>query len=355
MVLGGLLELGLASFRTCKVSEGALRTLKDICVQLNGLHSNGILHHDIKPDNLILYETKHELADFSLSVRGPVIHDTNVYTVWYRAPEVLLGQSHTVQADIWALGITFLHLLLGRPVFRDTTPEGALTSIIRLFGTQHYEPLVQKFGHRPGMLDKLVSPEAFAFLEKMLRVNPGLRISSKDLVHDPFWTGPGDAVVFYSTEEPTTDTLDYAIQDVPVLFKRVPLLIRVRIFDIFVKACDAFRVSKRQLMTAYYFWDTIMSSGMPWYAACFFAALCIECETVPDLQEIIDYFKISRDALVSCCFALPTLTRAPGHLDLDELQIYAIVEHPKAWFQRSEREATKVLGLTKTRATFLLL
>jgi hypothetical protein len=358
MVLGGLLELAHASFGTCTVSENALRGLRDVCIQLDALHKDGIIHHDIKPDNILLYENRQELSDFSLSVRTPVISDTNVYTIWYRAPEILLGMSHTAQADMWALGMTFLQLILNRPVYKDLTEKGALAAIVRIVGTQNYAPLVKQFGHREGLLHKLVSPRVYDFVSALLQVNPGLRLKSKDVLAHPFWNeGPVDPVLFYNSQTETSEScFDYEIYDAPVYFKQVPALVRVRIFDEFVTACATFRVSKRVLSTAYYFWDTIPHSGRPWYAACFFVAMCLECESVPDIRSIWQHFKTCKEFLIRALFTLPTLTRmAPARIFSDE-HLYAIVQSPTAWMDSDvEHTPEAILELSKTRATFLLL
>lgn len=355
MVLGGLLELAHASFGTCTVSENALRGLKDVCVQLSELHDNGIIHHDIKPENILLYEDRQELSDFSLSVRTPVLEDTNVYTIWYRAPEILLGLSHTAQADMWALGMTFLQMILNRPVYKDLTVQGALSSIVRIVGTQQFPPLVKHFGHREGLLKQMVSPTVYDFLSKLLNVNPGLRIKSKDLLNDPFWTGPVDPVVFYNTHTETSVSFEYPIYEAPVYFKHVPILVRVRIFDEFVTACSDFRVSKRVLTTSYYFWDTIPHSGKPWYAACFFVAMCLECEDVPDLYKIASYFKTSKEHLVSALFTLPRLTRAPLAKERSDDHLYAIVGSSKAWMLEDAEAPESIVSLSQSRASFLLL
>lgn len=76
------------------------------------MHSKQIIHRDIKSDN-VLYNSQGEikLADFGLAKReNPSMNLTNrVVTLWYRAPELLLGaRRYDNKVDIWSIGFLFL-------------------------------------------------------------------------------------------------------------------------------------------------------------------------------------------------------------------------------------------------------
>lgn len=357
--LGGLLPLAFCSFGTCSVSENALRGLRDVCLQLQKLHQDGIIHRDIKLDNILLYETHQELADFSLSTRIDMGTEWNVYTIWYRPPECLLHMNHTSKADVWALGITFVSMLLKRPVYKDMTEAGALKAVVGLVGTQDFEPLVDRFGRVESSLKSVLagfSESVIDLVSCMLRVNPGLRLSMAQVLEHPFWSGPIDAIIFRDKEYVCSHDLDFEIHDIPVFFKRVPTLIRVRIFDLLVKACDAFQVSKRVLLSAFYFWDTLKESGAPWYAACFYAASCLETEQPKDFERYMKYFNVSEDSFVTALWKLPTLTKAlpSSFFEFDDTRIYSVVSSPHAWLSDTDRSGP-ALHLTTSRASFLLL
>jgi len=96
---------------------------------LNGLlylHTNWVLHRDLKPAN-IMVTSKGEvrIGDLGLArlfykpLHSLFSGDKVVVTIWYRAPELLLGSRHyTPAVDLWAVGCIFAELLSLRPIFK---------------------------------------------------------------------------------------------------------------------------------------------------------------------------------------------------------------------------------------------
>ncbi len=96
---------------------------------LNGLlylHRNWVLHRDLKPAN-IMVTSKGEvrIGDLGLArlfykpLHSLFSGDKVVVTIWYRAPELLLGSKHyTPAVDLWAVGRIFAELLSLRPIFK---------------------------------------------------------------------------------------------------------------------------------------------------------------------------------------------------------------------------------------------
>ncbi len=101
---------------------GAVRAiLRQSLTGLAYLHERGIMHRDIKTANILLSgQGGIKLADFGLAkeLRGLLEHTPTVVTLWYRAPELLLGsRRYTQQVDVWALGVVAAELLTGEPLF----------------------------------------------------------------------------------------------------------------------------------------------------------------------------------------------------------------------------------------------
>ena len=101
-------------------------------------HQRRIMHRDIKPSNLLIGEDEKtiKLADFGLarSFGLPLKTYTHeVVTLWYRAPEVLLGQNHySTAVDIWSLGCLFYELGHNKALFYGESEIGTLFKIFKV-------------------------------------------------------------------------------------------------------------------------------------------------------------------------------------------------------------------------------
>jgi cyclin-dependent kinase 8/11 len=104
--------------------------VKSVLFQLlNGLlylHSNWVLHRDLKPANIMVTSSGAvRIGDLGLArlfykpLNSLFSGDKVVVTIWYRAPELLLGSRHyTPAVDLWAVGCIFAELLSLRPIFK---------------------------------------------------------------------------------------------------------------------------------------------------------------------------------------------------------------------------------------------
>lgn len=91
--------------------------MKQLVDSMAYLHSHRILHRDLKPQNLLIDKEGHiKLADFGLSrsFSLPIRTYTHeVITMWYRAPELLLGSKiYCTGIDIWSLGCIMAEMVL---------------------------------------------------------------------------------------------------------------------------------------------------------------------------------------------------------------------------------------------------
>ena len=97
---------------------------KQILEGLEFLHSCGITHCDIKPDNICLRSTSPwliKLIDFGSTVCKQDSLSSYIQSRWYRAPEVILGAPLNDKIDLWGVGCALIELILGYPIFQGNT------------------------------------------------------------------------------------------------------------------------------------------------------------------------------------------------------------------------------------------
>jgi len=111
---------------------------------LNGvshLHCNRIVHRDLKPHNILVSNDLRDvkLADFGLARVAHCISKTlthEVITLWYRPPEILLGDCvYDSSVDVWSVGCILAELLCGRPLFEGESELDTLMKIFNRLGT----------------------------------------------------------------------------------------------------------------------------------------------------------------------------------------------------------------------------
>lgn len=126
--------------------ESHVKTLmKHLLSAIECIHSHRLIHRDIKVSNLLYTASGHlKLADFGLSRSLPAqsaateegYHLTaNVVSLWYRAPELLLGSKTYGQAiDLWSAACCFAELLQGYPLWMGKTEDEQMDSIFHTIG-----------------------------------------------------------------------------------------------------------------------------------------------------------------------------------------------------------------------------
>ncbi|WVZ64827.1 hypothetical protein U9M48_014296 [Paspalum notatum var. saurae] len=158
---------------------------KQILQGLEYLHSNAIIHRDIKGAN-ILVDNKGciKLADFGASKQVAKLATVTAAktmkgTPYWMAPEVIVGSGHSFSADIWSVGCTVIEMATGKPPWSQQYQEVAL--LFHVGTTKSHPPIPEH-----------LSPEAKDFLLKCLQKEPELRSTASDLLKHPFVTGESD-------------------------------------------------------------------------------------------------------------------------------------------------------------------
>lgn len=147
---------------------------------LQFLHSKGVIHRDIKLDNILLdTEGNIKMTDFGFCAQINEINvkrTTMVGTPYWMAPEVVSRKEYGPKVDIWLLGIMVIEMIEGEPPYLNETPLRALY-LIATNGTP-----------------KLKEPEALSmaikrFLAWCLQVDPTKRGTAEQLLTDKFVAG----------------------------------------------------------------------------------------------------------------------------------------------------------------------
>merc|ERR1719281_1562191 len=110
---------------------------KQLIIGLRHMHKCGVIHADIKPDNILISEG-HNVVKFCDLGTALEIKDVAVspYLVsrFYRAPEIILGCEYTISVDVFALGATLYELFTGKILFNSKTNNDALRKIMEVKG-----------------------------------------------------------------------------------------------------------------------------------------------------------------------------------------------------------------------------
>ena len=116
--------------------------IKQILEAIEQVHRMGIIHCDIKPENILLKinieknksDISVKLTDFgSACIKNNPIF-TIVQSLFYRAPEVILGIPYTQSIDIWSIGLVAIELFLGGPLLPGYSEYDELLKIINIIG-----------------------------------------------------------------------------------------------------------------------------------------------------------------------------------------------------------------------------
>jgi len=183
--------------------------IKNLMYQLvKGLahcHRHGVMHRDLKPQNLLVDDasTCLKIADlglgrhFSIPIKS---YTHEIVTLWYRAPEVLLGATHySTPVDMWSVGCIMAELVRKTPLFPGDSELQQLLHIFKLLGTpsedlwpgvtklRDWHEFPQWHAQDLGRIFTTLDADGIDLMRRMLEYDPARRISAKEALRHPYF------------------------------------------------------------------------------------------------------------------------------------------------------------------------
>lgn len=202
---------GLLNHPTFKLDPAQRKHLaKQLFEGLDYLHTRGVLHRDIKAANILVSnEGILKLADFGLArfyaKRHQLDYTNRVITIWYRSPELLLGETqYTAAVDVWSAACVMVEIFTRRAIFAgDGTELSQLEKIYTILGTPNRQEwpglvdmawfeLLRPTAKRKNVFadnyrDKL-TPAAFDLLSSMFQYDPAKRPTAAEALQHAYFT-----------------------------------------------------------------------------------------------------------------------------------------------------------------------
>eukprot|EP01104_Vermistella_antarctica_P000838 TRINITY_DN10939_c0_g1_i1.p1 TRINITY_DN10939_c0_g1~~TRINITY_DN10939_c0_g1_i1.p1 ORF type:complete len:383 (-),score=86.70 TRINITY_DN10939_c0_g1_i1:75-1223(-) len=181
---------------------------------LDFVHSNGIMHRDVKPHNVMIdhSQRKLRLIDWGLAefYHPETEYNVRVASRYFKGPELLVDlQDYDYALDMWSMGCMFAGMIFRKePFFHGHDNQDQLVKIAKVLGTEELYAYLNKFGvvldphfgqligqhpRRPWSRfitaenKQFCSPEALSFLDSLLQYDHQARLTAQEAMQHPFF------------------------------------------------------------------------------------------------------------------------------------------------------------------------
>ncbi|EGR33715.1 hypothetical protein IMG5_043180 [Ichthyophthirius multifiliis] len=181
---------------------------KQILDAVDYCHSNGVLHRDLKPQNILVSDNDEiKIADFGLAraFNYPMKELTkDIVTLWYRSADLLLGEKkYDLSIDMWSVGCILAEFITKIPIFMGDSQIDQLFKIFKVTGTPNQQiwPEVVKyedfktsfprfqadniFRNQPKF--QIIGEYGIQLLESLLTIVPYKRLNAYEALNTPFF------------------------------------------------------------------------------------------------------------------------------------------------------------------------
>ncbi|EFJ53187.1 cyclin dependent kinase [Volvox carteri f. nagariensis] len=209
------LDCDLRQYLDTHPEASEIGRIKSVVLQiLRGIrhaHMNSIMHRDLKPQNVLIGVAKGQvkLTDFGLArcflPNSDRAYTERVVTLYYRAPELLLGSPcYTSAVDLWSVGCIMAEMINFEPLFKADTEIGLLFRIFEKLGTPnlevwkdlrgltHFSDDFPNFPPKPmrQLVPRLAGdPAGLDLLSRLLTYDPSRRITARQALEHPWFQG----------------------------------------------------------------------------------------------------------------------------------------------------------------------
>lgn len=201
---------GIFSHPTLTFNHGHIKYMfKQLVEGLAYMHRRGILHRDIKGSNILLSNSGSvKIADFGLArsvdlLNADALYTNRVITLWYRPPELLLGETkYNGSVDMWGLGCILAEFFVRKALFQGHDEIGQLKAIYSVLGTpiengwpeaaslpwyQLVPPREPRASQFTAKLGDRIPTSAQKLIQRMLALNPKHRITADETLADEYF------------------------------------------------------------------------------------------------------------------------------------------------------------------------